>query len=148
MKGESILYSSKKEDWETPQNLFDELNKKYSFTVDVASSNTNYKVQKHYTIKDNGLIQDWENERVWCNPPYGREILKWVEKAYFSNADIVVMLLPARTDTRWFHNYIYKKDRVKIEFIKGRLKFGNSKNSAPFPSMIVTFEKLWRGKEK
>ncbi len=135
----TALFSSKKKDWETPQELFDSLNKEVNFTVDVASSDTNYKVKKHYTIKENGLIQDWKNERVWCNPPYGRDICKWVEKAYFSNAEIVVMLLPARTDTKWFHKYIYKKDSVKIEFIKGRLKFGNSKNSAPFPSMIATF---------
>ena len=133
-----VLFSSKKEEWETPQKLFNELNKYFKFTVDVASSNSNYKVQKHYTKNEDGLIQNWDNEIVWCNPPYGKEINKWVEKAYKSNC-LCVMLLPARTDTRWFHKWIYKKDNVKIEFIKGRLKFGNSKNSAPFPSMIVEF---------
>lgn len=138
MNKNSILFSSKKEDWETPQKLFDELNKEFNFTVDVASSDNNYKVNKHYTIKENGLIQNWDNEIVWCNPPYGRTIEKWVEKAWNSSA-LVVMLLPARTDTKWFHKYIYKKDIVEIRFIKGRLKFGDSKNSAPFPSMIVIF---------
>lgn len=138
MNKNSILFSSKKEDWETPQKLFDELNKEFNFTVDVASSDNNYKVNKHYTIKENGLIQNWDNEIVWCNPPYGRTIEKWVEKAWNSSA-LVVMLLLARTDTKWFHKYIYKKDIVEIRFIKGRLKFGDSKNSAPFPSMIVIF---------
>lgn len=135
-----ILFSSKKEDWETPQDLFDELDKEFHFTVDVASSDDNYKVKKYYTKKEDGLLQNWDNEVVWCNPPYGREISKWVEKAYLSKA-VIVMLLPARTDTKWFHKYIYQKLFVQIRFIKGRLKFGNSKNSAPFPSMIVIFEK-------
>ena len=77
---------------------------------------------------------------IWCNPPYGREIGKWVNMSWHASANAtVVMLLPARTDTRWFHDYIYKKPNVEVRFIKGRLKFGNSKNSAPFPSMIVVF---------
>lgn len=104
-----VLFSSKKEDWETPQDLFNELDKEFHFTVDVASSDDNYKVKKHYTKKEDGLLQDWDNEVVWCNPPYGREISKWVEKAYFSKA-VTVMLLPARTDTKWFHKYIYIKN--------------------------------------
>jgi site-specific DNA-methyltransferase (adenine-specific) len=136
-----ILFSSKKEDWETPQDLFDELDKEFHFTVDVASSNDNYKVKKHYTKKEDGLLQNWDNEVVWCNPPYGRQIGQWVHKAFYSRAN-TVMLLPARTDTKWFHEYIYKKNFVKIRFLKGRLKFGNSKNSAPFPSMIVIFEQI------
>ena len=82
-------------------------------------------------------MQSWSGYRVYCNPPYGREIGKWVEKAYNENKNgtFIVMLLPARTDTKWFHNFIYKQH--KIEFIKGRLKFNDGKNSAPFPSMIV-----------
>lgn len=139
-----ILFSSQKEDWETPQDLFDELNREFHFTVDVASNDNNYKIKKHYTEKENGLLQNWDNEVVWCNPPYGKEISKWVEKAYLSKG-ITVMLLPARTDTKWFHKYIYKEGSVQIRFIKGRLKFGNSKNSAPFPSMIVIFEKQEKG---
>lgn len=135
-----VLFSSKKEDWETPQDLFNELDKEYHFTLDVASSDNNYKVKKHYTKKEDGLLQNWDDEVVWCNPPYGKEINKWVEKAYFSKS-LIVMLLPVRTDTKWFHNYIYQKSFVQIRFIKGRLKFGNSKNSAPFPSMIVIFKR-------
>ena len=95
-------------------------------------------MNKHYTKLEDGLIQNWDNEIVFCNPPYGRQISKWVEKAYNSSA-LTVMLLPARTDTKWFHKWIYKKDSVKVEFLKGRLKFSNSKNFAPFPSMIVIF---------
>ena len=80
--------------------------------------------------------------RVWCNPPYGREIAKWVQKGFESvqagAASVCVMLLPARTDTKWFHSYVYNK--AEIRFVKGRLKFGNSKNSAPFPSMVVVFK--------
>lgn len=136
-----VLFSSKKEDWETPQDLFDELNREFHFTVDVASSDDNYKVKKHYTNKENGLLQNWDNEVVWCNPPYGRQIEDWVRKAFYSRAK-TVMLIPARTDTKWFHEYIYNKNFVKIRFLKGRLKFGNSKNSAPFPSMIVIFERI------
>lgn len=132
-----VLFSSNKEDWETPQDLFNELNKEFNFTVDVASSEKNYKCNRHYTEKENGLIQNWNNEIVWCNPPYGRKIGDWVEKASESKTT-VVMLLPARTDTKWFHKYIYNK--AETRFIKGRLKFGNSVNSAPFPSMIVIFK--------
>ena len=133
---DKILFSSNKEDWETPQNLFNQLNKEFNFTVDVASSEENHKCNRYYTEKENGLLQDWNNETVWCNPPYGRKIGDWVKKASESKAT-VVMLLPARTDTKWFHEYIYNK--AEIRFIKGRLKFGNSVNSAPFPSMIVIF---------
>lgn len=136
-----VLFSSKKENWETPQQLFDELNKEFNFTVDVASDENNYKVLKHYTKKEDGLQQNWENETVWCNPPYGREIGKWIKKAFNSCRATTIMLIPARTDTKWFHEYIYKKNNVEIRFLKGRLKFGNSKNSAPFPSMIVIFRR-------
>lgn len=134
----NVLFKSNKEDWETPQHLFNELNKEFNFTVDVASSDYNYKCKKHYTKEEDGLQQNWDNDTVWCNPPYGRQIEKWVEKAFTSNA-LTVMLLPARTDTKWFHKYIYNQDSVNVRFIKGRLKFGNAKNSAPFPSMVVIF---------
>lgn len=133
-----ILFSSNKEDWETPQELFNELDQEFNFTIDVCADNRNKKCKRFYTKEENGLLQNWNNEIVWCNPPYGRKIGEWVKKAEESNAT-VVMLLPARTDTKWFHKYIYKK--AEIRFIKGRLKFGNSKNSAPFPSMIVIFRR-------
>lgn len=120
-----ILFSSNKEDWETPQELFNELDQEFNFTIDVCADNRNKKCKRFYTKEENGLLQNWNNEIVWCNPPYGRKIGEWVKKAEESNAT-VVMLLPARTDTKWFHKYIYKK--AEIRFIKGRLKFGNSKN--------------------
>src|SRR3990167_1926524 len=119
------LYSSRTSEWETPQKLFDELNKEFHFTLDPCATKENAKCKKFYTKEDDGLSKDWLNERVFMNPPYGREIGKWVKKA--SEGGLVVCLLPARTDTRWFHDYIYKK--ANIRFIKGRFKFGNSKNS-------------------
>lgn len=132
------LFTSTTDLWETPQDLFSELNKEFGFTLDPCSTHENAKCKKHFTKENDGLSQDWSKDIVFMNPPYGREIGKWVEKAYNSNTT-VVCLLPARTDTKWFHNYIYH--HAEIRFIKGRLKFGNSKNSAPFPSMIVIFRK-------
>jgi site-specific DNA-methyltransferase (adenine-specific) len=131
------LMSSNTDEWATPQLFYEELNKKYNFNLDPCSTDNNHKCKKYFTKKDNGLLQSWSGYRVYCNPPYGREIGKWVEKAYNENKNgtFIVMLLPARTDTKWFHNFIYKQH--KIEFIKGRLKFNDGKNSAPFPSMIV-----------
>ena len=135
-----VMFSSKTPEWATPQDLFDRLNEKYHFNLDSASTDENAKCQNHYTVSDDGLAKSWGGYTVFCNPPYGREIGKWVEKAYNESLKpntLIVMLLPARTDTKWFHNYCVKG---KIEFIKGRLKFGGCKNSAPFPSMIVVFK--------
>ena len=129
------LFSSKTDMWETPQNFFDELNKEFHFTCDVCAIEENAKCAKFYTPEQDGLKQTWGGV-CWMNPPYGREIGKWVKKASESNAT-VVCLLPARTDTRWFHDYIYGK--AEIRFVRGRLRFGGSKNSAPFPSMVVVF---------
>lgn len=129
--------SSNTDEWATPKKFFEELNKEFSFTLDPCATKLNYKCNKYYTKEENGLIQDWSKEKVFMNPPYGREIGKWVEKAYneSKNGSLVVCLLPARTDTKWFHNFIYKKHEIR--FIKGRLKFNDGKQSAPFPSMIV-----------
>lgn len=134
------MFSSKTDLWSTPQYLFDELNSEFNFTLDACATDENAKCEKYYTKEQDGLSQKWGGT-VWCNPPYGREIGKWVSKASDSSNDgaTVVMLIPARTDTRWFHDYIYNKERVNIRFLKGRLKFGNAQNSAPFPSMIVVF---------
>ena len=132
------LYSSKTDMWETPQELFDELDKEFHFDLDVCAIPENAKCKRYYTPEQDGLSQPW-NGTCWCNPPYGRDIGQWVRRALFASVSgyTVVMLLPARTDTKWFHDYIYK--RAEIRFLKGRLKFGNSKNSAPFPSMVVVF---------
>lgn len=135
---DNILYSSKSEEWETPQILFDSLNSIYHFTLDPCATDDNHKCDKYFTKSQNGLLQDWGTETVFCNPPYGRGIIKWVEKCY-NHKGISVMLLPSRTDTKWFHEYCLPYG--KIHFLKGRLKFGGSNNSAPFPSIIVIFGK-------
>lgn len=142
------LFSSKKYEWETPQDLFDELDGEFGFTIDPCATPANAKCLKYYTIEDDGLKQNWSNNVVFMNPPYGREIIKWVKKAYLQSlkGTTVVCLVPSRTDTRWWHDYCMKGE---IRFIKGRLKFGCSKNSAPFPSAIVIFrDKLFTEQSK
>ena len=133
-----LMFSSKTDLWETPQDLFDKLNNEFHFTLDVCATPENAKCEEFYTKEQDGLSQPWKGV-VWCNPPYGKQIGSWVRRGFFASlsGNTVVMLLPARTDTRWFHEYIYGK--AEIRFIRGRLKFGGSKNSAPFPSMVVMF---------
>lgn len=135
----AVMFSSKSAEWETPQALFDELNDEFHFTLDVCATPENAKCDRYYTKEQDGLSQPWYG-RYWCNPPYGRGIGKWIEKAHYStyNGTTTAMLLPARTDTKWFHNYIVAP-RHEIRFVRGRLKFGGAKNSAPFPSMVVVF---------
>lgn len=134
----SVHFSSASNEWATPQNFFDELNKEFNFTLDPCATNENHKCDKYFTLEDDGLSKSWDNEIVFCNPPYGRNIKNWVKKASEARGGIVVMLIPSRTDTKYFHDYIYNK--AEIRFLKGRLKFGDSKNSAPFPSMVVIFK--------
>ena len=136
-------------DWETPDELFNELNKEFNFHWDVCANHLNAKCEGYFhdgslsvdEMYKDGLSQNWTGP-CWMNPPYGREIGKWVKKAYVESLGGVttVALLPSRTDTEWFHNYIYKKDWVEIRFLKGRLKFKGAKHPAPFPSMIVIFK--------
>lgn len=134
----NVHFSSKTDLWETPQDFFDKLNKEFAFTLDVCALSQNAKCKRFITPEADGLQVGWKGEICWMNPPYGRYIGRWVAKAAMREARTVVCLLPARTDTKWFHDYIYGK--AEIRFIKGRLKFGDSKNSAPFPSMIVIFK--------
>ena len=136
-----VMFSSVTDNWSTPQDFFDKLNAEFHFDLDVCADEINHKCDKYYTKEQDGLTMPWKGI-VWCNPPYGREIGQWVRRALFASIGgaTVVMLIPARTDTKWFHDYIYKRDNVEIRFVKGRLKFGNSKNSAPFPSMVVVFK--------
>ena len=132
------MFSSKTDLWSTPQDLFDDLDRVYRFEVDVCATPENAKCSTFYTKEQDGLAQNWRGT-CWMNPPYGREIGKWVSKARLSaeeNGATVVCLLPARTDTRWWHEHC---SLGHITFIKGRLKFGGSKNGAPFPSAIVVF---------
>lgn len=134
-----LFFSKKSDEWSTPQILFDNLNKEFNFNLDVAATKENAKCKYFYTINDNALLKSWIGI-CFCNPPYSK-CNEFVKKAYEekmkNNANKVVLLLPARTDTKWFHEYVLPY--AEIRFIKGRLKFGNSKNAAPFPSMIVIF---------
>ena len=135
-----VLYSSKEEKWATPQDFFDKLNDEFHFTLDAAASPDNAKCVNYFTEEQDGLAQSWGGHTVWCNPPYCRKTGLWVKKAYEEHQRTgctVVMLLPSRTDVRWFHDYIL--DKAEIRFIKGRLKFGGNKNSAPFPSIVVIY---------
>ena len=134
----SVHFSSKTDLWATPQDFFDKYNAIYHFETDVCANNDNAKCENYYTKEDNGLSKTWSGT-CWMNPPYGREIKTWMKKAYESSlaGATVVCLVPARTDTAWWHDYAMKG---RIEFIRGRLKFGGHKNSAPFPSAIVVFK--------
>lgn len=132
-----VMFSSVKDDWETPQDFFDELDREFHFDLDPAADDQNHKCYCYFTKEQNGLSHTWEGRTVFLNPPYGKAIKYWVRKAYEESRKAnttVVMLIPARTDTAYFHDYIYGK--AEIRFIRGRLKFGNSKNAAPFPSML------------
>lgn len=136
------LFTSNTDLWATPQDFFDKLNKEFNFELDVCANDENHKCDKYFTEETNGLDQEWAGV-CWVNPPYGRVIGDWVKKAYESslNGATVVCLVPARTDTKWWHEYCMKGE---IRLVKGRLKFGDSKNSAPFPSAVVVFGKQAR----
>lgn len=138
------LMSSNSNEWATPQGFYDELHKEFNFNLDPCSTHDNKKCDTYYTKAENGLLQDWGGYRVFVNPPYGRDIKDWVKKSYEESLKPntqVVMLIPARTDTTYFHDYIYGK--AELRFIRGRLKFvkdGIEGESAPFPSMVVIFK--------
>ena len=134
----SVHFSSKTDMWATPQDFFDGLDKQYQFNLDVCATKDNAKCTKYFDEETDGLKQKWEGV-CWMNPPYGRVIQQWMKKAYESSLEgaTVVCLVPARTDTAWWHDYAVKG---QITFIRGRLKFGGSKNSAPFPSAVVVFK--------
>lgn len=137
----SLMFSSNSNEWYTPQDFYDKLNKEFSFNLDPCSTHDNAKCDKHFTVEEDGLKQDWGGHVVFMNPPYGREISKWVEKAYNESLKpntTVVCLIPARTDTAYYHDYIFGKAK-DVRFIRGRLKFGGCKNAAPFPSAVVVF---------
>jgi phage N-6-adenine-methyltransferase len=139
MKGQDILFSKKSDLWETPQWLFVQLNSEFNFNLDPCATAETAKCKTFYTIEDDGLSKSWINQSVFINPPYS-QTAKWVKKAFeaakYENAFCAV-LMPARTDTKYFHEYCMKAAEIRL--IKGRLKFGESKNSAPFPSMVVIF---------
>jgi site-specific DNA-methyltransferase (adenine-specific) len=135
----SVHFSTGKDDWETPGDFFASLNQEFDFLLDVAAAPSNAKLPAYYTEKDNALIKPWA-KRNWCNPPYS-DIRPWIEKAAQerANGNLTVMLIPARTDTRAFHDHIYNQPKIDVRFVRGRLKFVGGKHCAPFPSMIVIF---------
>jgi site-specific DNA-methyltransferase (adenine-specific) len=138
-----IMFSSNSNEWETPRKIFDILNKEFNFDLDACASDFNYKCKNYFTKENSCLDKSWKQYKsVFMNPPYGRQIKLFVEKTYkeYLNGSNVVMLIPARTDTQYFHKYIYGK--AELIFIKGRLKFaldGISADSAPFPSMVCVY---------
>ncbi len=143
-----LMFSNKNNCWCTPRDFFEELNEEFNFTLDPCCMPKSALCEKYYTPEEDGLKQDWSGEVAFVNPPYGREISKWVKKCYEEGQKEntkVVMLIPARTDTRYFHEYVYHKGEIR--FIKGRLKFSDldvpeeerKLSPAPFPSMIVVF---------
>ena len=134
------LFSSRSDEWATPAATFAELDKEFHFDLDPCANEANHKCAYYYTKEDDGLTKDWGGRRVFCNPPYGRAIASWVKKCYEESQKpdtLVVMLIPARTDTAYFHVYIYGK--AEVRFLRGRLHFNESKSAAPFPSMVVVF---------
>lgn len=140
MNNLSVMFSSNDMTWETPLELFNKLNYEFNFTTDVCAGHYTFKCKKYYTVEDDGLTQDWSNDICWMNPPYGKDITVWMKKAYEESLKgaVVVALIPARTDTRYWHDYCMNASEIR--FIKGRLKFGNSENSAPFPSALIIFD--------
>ena len=149
--GKKALFTSNSDEWSTPPDLFAELDKEFSFTLDPCATDENHKTPRYFTRNENGLLQDWTGETVFCNPPYS-DIAAWTRKAYeeaskqASKQTIIVLLIPSRTDTRYFHEYILPY--AEIRFIKGRLKFGNAKYNAPFPSLIAIYRSEYDRTEK
>ena len=140
-KMNKALLESGRDDWETPQDLFNDLNREFGFTLDPCATPDTARCAKYYTRAEDGLNRDWTGEVVFCNPPYGRKQDAWVRKcsAHGAGGGVAVMLLPARTDTARFHDFILGK--AEIRFVRGRLKFTGAMNPAPFPSMVVVFGK-------
>ena len=139
MQGQKILFSHASDEWATPADIYEALNAEFHFTLDPCATDQNHKCDQYFTQSENGLLQNWGGNRVFCNPPYS-DVAAWVEKAYreaSKDHTLVVLLIPSRTDTKYFHDFIYQ--RSEIRFVRGRLKFGEAINNAPFPSMIVIF---------
>lgn len=133
----NVHFSNNSDEWSTPVDLFNKLNNIYNFTLDPSANSENAKCSKFYTQKDDGLKQDWDQSIYFCNPPYSK-LKDWLKKGSDYTG---VFLIPARTDTKAWHEYVFSK-ATAIVFIKGRLKFGDSSNSAPFPSALVIYGDL------
>ena len=133
------LYASRTDEWPTPAAFFAELDREFGFTLDPCATRQNATCPRFFTEDDDGLVQDWGAQTVFCNPPYGRAVGAWVRKCHEAAraGATVVLLIPARTDTRYFHQWIYGK--AELRFVRGRLKFGDGRQSAPFPSLVAVF---------
>jgi len=140
---QGLMFSSKSNEWATPQDFYNKLNAEFGFTLDPCATPSTAKCASYYTKDDDGLSKDWSGHTVFMNPPYGRKQKDWIEKAFQEgekSGTTVVALVPARTDTKAWHNYCMKASEIR--FVKGRLKFGqgaSKTNSAPFPSAVVVF---------
>lgn len=146
----NVHFKSSEVEWETPESVFKPLQKEFNITLDTCASSKNAKCKRYIDKNTNSLSTMWlvkEGETCWMNPPYGRGIDKWIKKAHNEtmNGTTTVALVPARTDTSWFHNYIH--DKQEVRFIRGRIKFVDAKSSAPFPSMVVIFRPTKKEKE-
>ena len=135
------LFSCRSEEWATPQSFYQTLNEEFHFSLDPCASRTNAKCKIFFTKDDDGVAKDWGTHRVFCNPPYGRNMRLWARKCFEASQHgaTVVLLAHARTDTQWFHCWVYGK-AAEIRFIKGRLKFGDGATPAPFPSLVAIFK--------
>jgi phage N-6-adenine-methyltransferase len=124
----------------TPRDFFDQLNKEFHFTLDPCATSKNAKCRTYFTKKDDGLTRDWGSQVVFCNPPYGKSMRDWARKCFEASraGAIVVLLAHARTDPRWFHDWVYGKAE-QIRFVRGRLKFSDGRQSAPFPSLVAIY---------
>ena len=133
------LYSSATDEWPTPRAFFARLDRRYHFTLDPCATPENATCPTYFTKEDDGLKQDWGAHRVFCNPPYGRTVGPWARKCVEASqrGALVVLLVPARTDTKWFHDWVQGKAQIK--FMRGRLRFGEADSCAPFPSMLATY---------
>jgi phage N-6-adenine-methyltransferase len=133
------LYSSATDEWPTPRPFFAKLHRRYGFTLDPCATPENATCPLYFTKEQNGLLQNWGTHRVFCNPPYGRAIGQWARKCFEASqlGALVVLFVPSRTDTKWFHDWVQGKAEVK--FIRGRMRFGNAEASAPFPSMLAVY---------
>lgn len=143
-------FESAKQDWETPIDLFDKMNDEFHFTLDAAASYENKKVNRFFNKEDNGLLKDWSNEIVWLNPPYGdgkSKLIDWIKKAELERhkGATTVMLIPARTNTNWFHDICLKHGEVR--FVRGRPKFGGADHGLPQPLCFVIFRAALKEKE-
>lgn len=134
-----LMFSSATDQWATPQSFFDDWAKLFPFTLDVCADASNAKCERYFDREADGLRQDWAPDVCWMNPPYGREIGRWVKKAYEESQKgaTVVCLLPSRTDTAWWHDYVM--EHAEVVFVRGRIKFGDATTGAPFPSAVAVF---------